>query len=85
MPLAAQEDGITSLAPVLAWFPDFARFINQASDPAMLCRLRQAETIGRPLGDTAFLTELETLPHSPLKPANNLVRRHSNIPLIVRW
>jgi len=67
--LAAQEDGITSLAPALARFPAFAEFIDQAPDPAMLCRLRQAETIGRPLGDNAFLTELETLTHRTLKPA----------------
>lgn len=67
--LAAQEDGITAVAPLLSRYPDFAGFIGQAPDPAVLRRLRQAETIGRPLGDDSFLTELETLTHRSLKPA----------------
>ena len=66
--LAAQDDGITAVAPVLSRYPDFAAFIGQAPDPTALRRLRQAETIGRPLGDDAFITELETRSHRCLKP-----------------
>jgi hypothetical protein len=32
-------------------------------------RLRKAESIGRPLGDDAFVAELEKLSHRTLKPA----------------
>ncbi len=67
--LAAQDDGLTIIAPVLSRFPDFAEFIGQPPDLAALRRLRQAETIGRPLGDDSFLTELEALSHRSLKPA----------------
>ncbi|MBI2236469.1 MAG: transposase [Magnetospirillum sp.] len=67
--LAACDDGITATAPVLARFPDFAAVIDRPPEPAMLDALRRAETIGRPLGSPAFLTDLETLTHRSLKPA----------------
>ena len=66
--LAAGQDGLTAVAPVLSRFPDFAGFIGEAVDPAILRRLRQAETIGRPLGDDAFLTELEAMTRRSLRP-----------------
>jgi putative transposase len=67
--LSARADGITTLEPVLSRFPDFASFIEAAPDPAFLMRLRQAETIGRPLGDEAFLDGLERLTRRPLRAA----------------
>jgi putative transposase len=67
--LAATPDGVTALVPILDRFPSFADFIEQPPDQAMALRLRKAETIGRPLGDDAFLTELEMLTHRSLKPA----------------
>ncbi|CAA7626838.1 transposase [Magnetospirillum sp. UT-4] len=67
--LSASNDGITALAPVLARFPDFAGFLDTPADGAAIKRLRQAETIGRPLGDDGFVSALEDRCGSPLKPA----------------
>src|SRR5580700_2118607 len=53
--LSARPDGITALLPVLERIPDFAGFIEQEQDPDATERLRQAESIGRPLGDEGFL------------------------------
>ena len=67
--LAAQSDGVTAIPPILTRFPRFADFIAQDPAPDELRRLRQAESIGRPLGDDAFVSELEALTHRSLKPA----------------
>jgi len=67
--LAAREDGVTNLAPVLGRYPDFAGLIATGSDEAAFERLRRAESIGRPLGDDRFITRLEALTHRALKPA----------------
>jgi hypothetical protein len=49
-------------------FPDFAGFIADDPDPEALVRLRRAESIGRPVGDDAFLVRLEAATHRRLKP-----------------
>lgn len=67
--LAGRDDGLTAIAPILSRFPDFAAFLATPPDPAALQRLRQAETIGRPIGSDAFLGELEALSQRPLRPA----------------
>ena len=66
--LAAQEDGITALAPVLERYPSFAELIDAGPDPVADERLRRAETIGRPLGDDTFIARLEALTRRALKP-----------------
>ncbi len=66
--LSGRDDGITTLAPVLQRFSPFAEFIADASDPALTEGLRRAETIGRPLGDAAFLAGLEAATNRTLKP-----------------
>jgi putative transposase len=38
-------------------------------DEAMSARLRRAESIGRPIGDAAFITEFERRTRRPLAPA----------------
>jgi putative transposase len=53
------EDGLTAKAPVLERYPQFAQLIAAAEDEAMTKRLRQAETVGRPLGSRDFLARLE--------------------------
>jgi putative transposase len=45
---------------VLGRYPDFAELIAARDDEALSRRLRQAETIGRPLGADAFIASLET-------------------------
>ncbi len=48
--LEGRADGITALPPVLDRFPQFAEVIEAEPPPAILERLRRAESIGRPLG-----------------------------------
>jgi putative transposase len=67
--LSGIDDGVTALGPVLARYPCFAELIKQGEDLVMFDRLRQAESIGRPLGDDIFVAELERLSHRTLKPA----------------
>lgn len=66
--LAGRDDGVTTLAPVLDRFPRFAEFIATEEDPERLDRLRRAESIGRPIGDDAFMQALEERTRRPLKP-----------------
>lgn len=54
-----QDDGITETLPIRERFPDFAALLAAGEDEAMSMRLRRAETIGRPIGDAAFLRRLE--------------------------
>lgn len=53
------EDGLTLSEPVLSRYPDFAALIAAGEDEALSMRLRKAESIGRPLGERAFLQGLE--------------------------
>ncbi|CAA7614688.1 transposase [Magnetospirillum sp. UT-4] len=67
--LSGNDDGITAAVPVLSRIPDFATFLDLPADEGALMRLRQAETIGRPLGSDTFLSEIEAISHRALKPA----------------
>jgi putative transposase len=67
--LSGTDDGMTVIPPILNRIPRFAEFIGGNADPAALDRLRRAETIGRPLGDDAFITHLEDLTRRILRPA----------------
>lgn len=66
--LSGRADGITALSPILDRFPRFAEFIEAEPDSEMLERLRRAESIGRPLGDEAFVSALEAMTERTLKP-----------------
>ena len=60
--ISGKGDGITTLRPVADRFPDLAALLDAAiDDSAAQERLRRAESIGRPLGDAAFLDRVETL------------------------
>lgn len=63
------DDGLTAKAPVLSRYPDFAGLIAAGEDDVLSRRLRQAETIGRPLGAEAFIARLEAESGRALKPA----------------
>jgi len=52
-------DGRARTQPVLSRYPDFAAMVAQGEDEAASLSLRRAESIGRPVGDAAFLGELE--------------------------
>jgi putative transposase len=66
--LSGREDGITAIGPIRDLFPDFAGFIADDPEPAALARLRRAESIGRPVGEDAFLERLEAATRRRLKP-----------------
>jgi putative transposase len=66
--LTGRDDGVTTLSPVLDRFPRFAEFIETEEDPERLDRLRRAESIGRPIGDDAFIQALEARTRRSLKP-----------------
>ncbi len=57
--LTAHEDGATLLAPALDRLSCFADLLDDGGREDLLTALRRAETIGRPLGDEAFLAGLE--------------------------
>jgi putative transposase len=65
--LSGQEDGITALAPIRDRVPAFADFLAKAADAQAFQRLRKAERVGRPLGDDAFLGNLECFVGRKLK------------------
>ncbi len=53
------DDGVTETGPVRERYPDFAALLQAGEDAEMSTGLRRAETIGRPLGNDAFLHALE--------------------------
>lgn len=67
--LGRNEDGITAAAPIASRYPDFAALLAAGEEEEMLVRLRKAESIGRPIGDPAFLDRLELESGRTLKPA----------------
>ena len=67
--LGRRHDGLTAREPVLARYPDFAALIKAGEDEALSERLRQAETIGRPVGTKAFIAKLERKAGRTLAPA----------------
>ncbi|MEQ1864768.1 MAG: transposase [Micropepsaceae bacterium] len=64
-----RKDGLTAREPVLSRYPDFAALIKSGEDEDLSEKLRQAETIGRPLGTDAFIARLERKTGRALKPA----------------
>ena len=64
-----RDDHVTDLGPVRARYPDFAALIAARVDEALSKARRRAESIGRPLGDAAFLDRLEHLTGRSLRSA----------------
>ena len=65
---SGRDDGVTTLAPVRARYPDFANFLSEQADDAMIERLRRAESIGRPIGNRKFLDTVERKTRRVLRP-----------------
>ncbi|HMK90184.1 MAG TPA: hypothetical protein VK446_11205 [Methylocystis sp.] len=59
--LTGRPDGLTLLEPALGRLPRFAELLEDDRREDLLTALRRAETIGRPLGDAAFPTGLESM------------------------
>ncbi len=57
----AQGDGLTVTGPVLERVPNFADLLQSEDDKARSSDLRNSESTGRPLGDTAFLDQVSNL------------------------
>ncbi|HEX4693134.1 hypothetical protein [Sphingomonas sp.] len=62
-------DGLTDTAPVVARHPDIAAMLAAGEEHTAFDRLRRAETIGRPVGDAAFVARLEQRAGRQLAPA----------------
>ena len=57
--LGLEDDKLTDCAPVWERWPDLAELLESAEDEERTGRLRQAESIGRPIGAEAWLAQLE--------------------------
>lgn len=68
MLLAGKSDGVTDIDALAEVAPRFADLLALGPDEAAFERLRKAETIGRPLGDAAFLRRAERITEMSLKP-----------------
>jgi putative transposase len=55
----AKGDGLTDITPVLERVGNFAGLLRAGEDEALSMALRRAETVGRPLGDDAFMAHIE--------------------------
>jgi len=75
--LSGRNDGITALGPIRARFPRFADFLGEEADIATFERLRQAESIGRPLGDALFLDRIERATGRLVRPGKRGPKPHS--------
>jgi putative transposase len=63
------DDGLTTLAPLQNRIPDFAAFLAVEAIPGALDALDRAASVGRPLGDEAWLRDLEARTGRSLAPA----------------
>jgi len=66
--LSGKDDGLTAITPVQARFPRFSDLLELGPDQAAFERLRQAESIGRPLGDAVSLKRVEKATGRRLRP-----------------
>ena len=65
--LSGADDGVTTLAPARERFPDLRAILaDDGGDGEAHRRLRQAESVGRPLGGPAFLGKVEALLGRPV-------------------
>ncbi len=62
-------DGLTTTAPVLSRYPEFAAMIATGEDEALSQQLRRGETIGRPVGTAEFLAQLEAATGRAMAPS----------------
>ena len=67
--LGIEGDLLTDVPAVRERVSDFAALLRSAEDEEAAIRLRRAETVGRPVGSTAFLDALEKQYGRTVKPA----------------
>ena len=73
-----RDDHVTDTDLVCARYPDFAALIAAHEDEVQSNAPRGAESIGRPLGDAAFLDRLEHLTGRTLRPAKRRPKPHEH-------
>jgi len=67
--LAAKDDEMVKVAPVLDRYGDFAAFLAQEEDTSFGFKgLRQSETTGRPLGSKGWMEKVSVLLERDIKP-----------------
>jgi putative transposase len=66
--LGRGDDGLTDVRPARQRFARFADLIEAQSDAEATERLRQGESIGRPVGSSDFLARIEALTARQLRP-----------------
>ena len=66
--IAGQDDSLVEVAPLLDRYGDFAAFLGSGEDPQATRALRLAETTGRPVGNRAWIEEMEQLSGRTLAP-----------------
>ncbi|MGH7022139.1 MAG: transposase [Caulobacteraceae bacterium] len=57
--LAGKDDGVVTVAPVLARVEDFAAYLDEAEDAERIAALRRSRSTGRPIGAKDWLAALE--------------------------
>jgi putative transposase len=63
-----EEDGLTARAPIAGRYPRLEAVLDMAPEDFAFQRLHEAESIGRPLGDDAFLAAMEARTGRCLRP-----------------
>ena len=67
--IAGRDDHVVRVAPALERVGDFAAFLGEDFDEAMTyAALRKAEIIGRPVGSSAWLADMEARTGMKLAP-----------------
>jgi len=66
--LAATDDGLVTVAPLLELAGDWRTFLESSSDEERVNEIKKHERTGRPLGSEGFVARLETVLDRTLKP-----------------
>lgn len=66
--LSGVDDSLVKVKPMLALIPDWHPFLADGLPEETLEMLRQHERTGRPLGDEAYVEQLELMLHRSLRP-----------------
>lgn len=73
--LSGADDGLTIPDPVTCRYPDLAALLEAGEDLAISEKLRRAESVGRPVGDRAFLDRLAEISGRKLEPGRRGPKR----------
>jgi putative transposase len=66
--LLGRDDGVVTVAPLLALVPDWSAFLRGGDSDEVAARLRKHESTGRPVGSDAFISAMERSTGRILRP-----------------